>query len=289
MLGIAIHKEVKEMIANEKPIGVFDSGIGGLTVAKEIMNLLPYENIIYLGDTARVPYGSKSKKTITQFTCEGVNFLLSKGVKMIVIACNTVSATCLKELQNTTKVPVVGVIQPGARAATKATKSGIIGVIGTDRTIKSKAYERAILQLKRDAKIYSRSCPLFVPLVEEGWLDNEAAFFTAKTYLEPLIQKNIDTLVLACTHYPLLKPTLQKVVGKKVSLVDSGYETAKRVKNILEQQNIKNLAKTPPHYHYYVSDNPMKFAQIGGDFLKRPIDPIDLVDLEKYSLLNVVN
>lgn len=275
------------MKTSQKPIGIFDSGIGGLTVAKEIMNLLPYENLIYLGDTARVPYGSKSKKTITQFTREGVNFLLSKDVKMIVIACNTVSATCLEELQNTTKVPIVGVIKPGARAATKATKSGIVGVIGTDRTIKSKAYEKAIWQINEKIEIHSRSCPLFVPLAEEGWLDNEAAFFTAKTYLEPLIQKNIDTLVLACTHYPLLKPTLQKVVGNKVTLVDSGRETAEEVKKILEQENIKNITETPAYYHYYVTDNPLKFAQIGGDFLKKPIDPIDLVDLEQYSLTNV--
>lgn len=275
------------MKTSQKPIGIFDSGIGGLTVAKEIMNLLPYENLIYLGDTARVPYGSKSKKTITQFTREGVNFLLSKDVKMIVIACNTVSATCLEELQNTTKVPIVGVIKPGARAATKATKSGIVGVIGTDRTIKSKAYEKAIWQINEKIEIHSRSCPLFVPLAEEGWLDNEAAFFTAKTYLEPLIQKNIDTLVLACTHYPLLKPTLQKVVGKKITLVDTGYETAEEVKKILEQENIKNITETPAYYHYYVTDNPLKFAQIGGDFLKKPIDPIDLVDLEQYSLTNV--
>lgn len=268
------------MKTNKRPIGVFDSGIGGLTVTKEIMNLLPNENIIYLGDTARVPYGSKSKDLITQFTLEAVNFLLSQKVKMIVIACNTISATCLNEIRQITEIPIIGVIRPGARAATMSTKSGIIGVIGTDRTIKSRAYEKAIHEINQNIEIYSRSCPLFVPLIEEGWLNNEATLFTANTYLEPLKQKGIDTLVLACTHYPLLKPVLQKIMGEKVQLVDPALETAKEIKKTLQEKSMENK-QTHPYYHYYVSDNPEKFSQIGEKFLKKSIKLIDLINLEQ--------
>lgn len=259
------------MTANDKPIGVFDSGIGGLTVAREIMLQLPQESIVYFGDTARVPYGSKSPEAVTQFAFEGLNFLLSQDVKMVVVACNTVSATCLPELQKSSKVPVVGVINPGARAATGTTRNKVVGVIGTERTIKSHAYEEAIHRIDKDIQIFSRACPLFVPLVEEGWLENEAALYTARTYLEPLIVEGIDTLVLACTHYPLLKHTLKKVVGDEIRLVDSAYETAKEVARILDEKGLKTDGKNQVIYSYFVSDNPEKFVDVGEHFLKRRI------------------
>jgi glutamate racemase len=268
------------MTANDKPIGVFDSGLGGLTVAREIMQQLSQESIVYFGDTARVPYGSKSTATVTQFAFEGVNFLLSQDVKMIVIACNTVSATCLPELQKSTQVPVVGVIVPGARAAAKATRNKVVGVIGTERTINSHSYEKAIHEIDREISIYSRACPLFVPLVEEGWLENEAVLYTARTYLEPLKVEGIDTLVLACTHYPLLKPTLKKVMGKEVELVDSAHETSKEVSRILDETGLRASGKNKPRYRYFVSDNPEKFIVVGERFLKRPIDPISVIDPE---------
>lgn len=268
------------MDMKNKPIGVFDSGIGGLTVAREIMDQLPQESVVYFGDTARVPYGSKSRETITRFAFEGLKFLLGQDVKMVVVACNTVSATCLEELQKFSPVPVLGVIEPGARAAAKVTKSGIIGVIGTERTIKSKAYVRAIHKIKGDIEIHSKACPLFVPLVEEGWLDNKATFYTAETYLEPLKQEKIDTLVLACTHYPLLKPTLQAVMGENVRLVDSAFETAKEVRYILKKTGMERDEETPPAYRYFVSDNPAKFIEVGEKFLRRPIDPISVIDPE---------
>lgn len=268
------------MEMNNKPIGVFDSGIGGLTVAREIMEQLPQESIVYFGDTARVPYGSKSRETVTRFAFEGLNFLLSQDVKMVVVACNTVSATCLEELREYSPVPVLGVIEPGARAAASGTYTGTVGVIGTERTIKSQAYVKAIHDINRDINIYSKACPLFVPLVEEGWLDNEAAFYTARTYLTPLKKEGIDTLVLACTHYPLLKPTLQAVMGENVRLVDSAYETAKEVSRMLKVMKLERYEAVPAVYRYFVSDDPTKFIEVGERFLQRPIDPINVIDPE---------
>ncbi|NLZ53938.1 MAG: glutamate racemase [Thermoanaerobacteraceae bacterium] len=266
------------MDISNKPIGVFDSGIGGLTVAREIMKLLPKENIVYFGDTARVPYGPKSSEVITQFAFEGIRFLLSQDVKLIVIACNTVSATCLERLAASSPVPVLGVIEPGARAAVNATKNHTVGVIGTERTIKSRAYEEAINALNEQISIYSKACPLFVPLVEEGWLENEATIFTAKTYLEPLKQRGIDTLVLACTHYPLLRPVIGQIMGQGVQLVDSAQETAKEVWRILNDKNLIRQEETTAHYRYFVSDNPEKFVRVGEGFLKKPIDLIKVID-----------
>ncbi|MDN5331339.1 MAG: glutamate racemase [Tepidanaerobacteraceae bacterium] len=268
------------MEIREKPIGIFDSGIGGLTVAKEIMNLMPHENIVYFGDTARVPYGSKSKELITRFAREAASFLMKQDVKMIVIACNTVSATCLEELREMLPVPVVGVIEPGARAAVKATKNGMIGVIGTERTVKSGAYEKAIRMLSGTVKIFSKACPLFVPLVEEGWLDNNVAYFAAKVYLEPLKEEGIDTLVLGCTHYPLLKPMLKRIMGDGVVLVDSARETAAEVAQILSERSLKRTGTGPSCYRFFVSDNPEKFIEVGERFLQRSIDLISVVNPE---------
>ncbi|MDI3480631.1 MAG: glutamate racemase [Tepidanaerobacteraceae bacterium] len=268
------------MEQNQKPIGIFDSGVGGLTVASEIMRQLPCESIVYFGDTARVPYGSKSRETVTRFAFEGLNFLLAHDVKMVVVACNTVSATCLGQLQQSSPVPVIGVIEPGAKAAVGVTQNKIVGVIGTERTVKSGAYVKAIKKINPEIKILSKACPLFVPLVEEGWLDNEAAFYTAQTYLLPLKNEGIDTLVLACTHYPLLAATLQAVMGEKVRLVDSAFETAVEVGRILERIGLKRSVENRPVYRYFVSDNPAKFIEVGERFLQRPIDPIDVIDPE---------
>jgi glutamate racemase len=268
------------MQTSDKPIGIFDSGVGGLTVAREIIEQLPKEGIVYFGDTARVPYGSKSKEAVTRFALKGIRFLLAQDVKMVVVACNTVSATCLDEIQEMIHVPVVGVIEPGARAAVKATKTKNVGIIGTERTINSGAYVRAIYRLDGGIRICSRACPLFVPLVEEGWLDNEAVVYTAKRYLEPFIKKGVDTLVLACTHYPLLKPILQTVMGGQVRLVDSAFETARKVGEILKRLNLEHRQDSPTNYSYFVSDNPEKFIEVGEGFLGRSIQPISVIDPE---------
>ncbi|HHY42731.1 MAG TPA: glutamate racemase [Thermoanaerobacterales bacterium] len=266
-----------------KPIGLFDSGIGGLTVAKEIMKLLPNENIVYFGDTARVPYGSKSSEVIMQYTLEAVNFLLSQDVKLIVFACNTVTATCLEKLSSSLSVPIVGVIQPGARAAVDATKNNMVGVIGTERTVQSRAYEKAINALNDKISVHSKACPLFVSLVEEGWLENEAAFYTAKTYLEPLKDQGIDTLVLACTHFPLLKTVIRQVMGESVQLVDPAKETAEEVCRILKEKNLIRQGENAADYRYFVSSNPKKFARVGEGFLKRPIKPLSVIDPQQFK------
>lgn len=266
-----------------KPIGLFDSGIGGLTVAREIMKLLPNENIVYFGDTARVPYGSKSPEVITQYTLEAVNFLLSQDVKLIVFACNTVTATCLEKLSASLSVPVIGVIEPGARAAVNATKNNRVGVIGTERTVQSRAYEKAINALNDKISVHSKACPLFVSLVEEGWLENEAAYHTAKIYLEPLKEQGIDALVLGCTHFPHLKTVIGKVMGEGVELVDPAEETAKEVLQILSEKNLLRQEETPATYRYFVSSNPEKFARVGASFLNRPIEPISVIDPQQFK------
>ncbi|MBI2495672.1 MAG: glutamate racemase, partial [Candidatus Omnitrophica bacterium] len=208
-----------------QPIGVFDSGIGGLTVVKALIEELPVESIVYFGDTARVPYGTKSKHTIVKFSLENVEFLLRFGVKCIVIACNTSSSWALPTLRKYFKVPIIGVIRPGALAAVRETRNKRIGVIGTNATIQSRAYETAIQRIDPAVKVFSGSCPLFVPLVEEGWLNGAISRQVARRYLEPLARQRIDTLILGCTHYPLLASTIQQVLGSGVSLVDSAKQT----------------------------------------------------------------
>ncbi|MGH7885554.1 MAG: glutamate racemase, partial [Thermodesulfobacteriota bacterium] len=205
----------------EKSIGIFDSGIGGLTVAKEIIKHLPYENIVYLGDTARVPYGTKSRETVIKYAESNSRFLLSKGIKLLVVACNTASAYAIKALEAQLTIPVVGVIRPGAKKAVESTKNGRIGVIGTPSTIKSNAYPKVINKINPDITVFSKACPLFVPLAEEGWLQNDIARNVALEYLSELKKFDIDTLILGCTHYPLLKETIGEVIGKDVVLIDS--------------------------------------------------------------------
>lgn len=266
-------------ITRSNPIGVFDSGVGGLTVVKELMRILPKENIVYFGDTARVPYGTKSERTIKEYSIQNTKFLLSKNVKLIVVACNTSSAIALETIQSITDLPVVGVIKPGSVAAVQSTKNNKIAVIGTTATIQSKAYDKEINSLDDKNDVYGKACPLFVPIVEEGWYNHRIAYLAAEEYLSELKQRSMDTLVLGCTHYPLLKDTIQEVVGKNVNLIDSGVETAKVVKQILEANDLKNDSQLKPDYKFYVSDLPNQFKKVGEMFLGRELENLYKIDL----------
>jgi glutamate racemase len=250
-----------------KPIGVFDSGIGGLTVVRALLRRLPQENIVYFGDTARVPYGPKSPQVVRAYAEEDTEFLLSKNVKMIVIACNTVSAVALDVVQKHAKIPVVGVIAPGAKAAVSASKKKRIGVIGTIGTISSNAYTNAIRQIDETVSVFSRPCPLFVPLVEEGWVGHKATEMIAKEYLFPFTQEKIDTLVLGCTHYPLLKDVISNALKGAAVLIDSGEAAALEVENVLGEHRLKNASREKPNVQFFVSDIPAKFTEIGERFL----------------------
>ncbi|CAN5598604.1 glutamate racemase [soil metagenome] len=261
------------------PIGVFDSGIGGLTVARSLFEQLPNENIIYLGDTARVPYGTKSKETIILYSIECLKFLLKKKVKLVVVACNTSSAFALSFLQKITKVPVIGVIIPGAEASASVTVNRKVGVIGTPATIRSDAYKNQILKKDKKIKVYSRSCSLFVQLAEDGWTDNKIAQLAAEEYLNDFKDLGIDTLILGCTHYPILKNTIKKVLGKKITLVDSGEETAKKVKDILIKEGILNHGKRSGKHEFYATDFPLKFKEISERFLGKEIRNVKKVKL----------
>ncbi|MHB1175141.1 MAG: glutamate racemase [Sulfuriferula sp.] len=261
----------------KQPIGVFDSGIGGLTVVRALMERLPFENIVYFGDTARVPYGVKSVETIAHYTTQIAEFLLEKQVKVLIIACNTMAAVAAQEVRDMSPVPVLDVIEAGAVAAVAATRTRQIGVIGTPTTVNSNAYARAIQSMAADARIYSQACPLFVPLVEEGWLDHEVTRLTAQEYLKPVLAEHIDTLVLGCTHYPLLKPLLQNVMGKDVKLVDSAEAMATRTAALLAEQGLANTDPVPPHYEFYVTDVPVKFQTIGERFLGRSLNHVHVV------------
>jgi glutamate racemase len=265
----------------ERPIGVFDSGIGGLTVVHEIMNRLPNEEIVYLGDTARVPYGTKSPEAVLRFSRENLNFLKSKGVKLIVVACNTASAVALPALREEEDLPVIGVLLPGARAAAAVTARNRIGVIGTTATIRSGAYEQALRDIEPGIEIWSRACPLFVPLVEEGWLDDEVTALAARRYLEPLARFGADALVLGCTHYPLLKGVIGAVVGGGVTLVDSALETANEVAALLAERDLASGSKAPGAITVFVSDIPYMFQEVGERFLRRPMDRVERVIMDR--------
>ncbi len=264
---------------NDLPIGIFDSGIGGLTVLKEIIDVLPCEDTIYLGDTARVPYGIRSAETVTRYSFENTRFLFSKGIKILVVACNTVSSVSLDSIRASLAIPVVGVIEPGAKAAVGATSNGRIGVIGTDATIRSGAYRKAINDIDASVEVYGLACPLFVPLVEEGWTEGTITELTAERYLKEMRDRGIDTLVLGCTHYPLLKDVLSKIMGDKVDLIDSAIETAREIRRILTAQSICK-AGGPPVRRFYVTDSPEKFIRVGERFLGRKIDYIRKIELE---------
>lgn len=260
------------------PIGVFDSGIGGLTVVKEIKRLLPNEGIVYFGDTGRVPYGNKSKSTIIDYSLQITRFLESKGVKLIVIACNTATAHALDAVKKATHLPVIGVVDPGAKAAIQYTKSKRVGVIGTVGTVNSKAYEKAIHKLNPDMMVFSQAAPLFVPLVEEGWFTHPATSLIIREYLKPLENERIDTLVLGCTHYPLLKSAIDREVFSSITLVDSGEEVAKDVKSVLEKHKLLRVSKRTEPFQYFVSDLNFRFKELGKMFLDEPFDNVTLVE-----------
>jgi len=260
-----------------KSIGVFDSGVGGLTVVKELIQQLPNENIVYFGDTARVPYGIKSKETVIRFSIENILFLLQQDVKLICVACNTASSLALPVIKNYFRAPIIGVITPGVREAVYASQNKRIGVIGTKGTIKSRTYEMEIKQLDPKAKVVTASCPLFVPFVEEGWLSGEVVLSVVKDYLKPLKAAGVDTVILGCTHYPLLRPVIQQVLGKGVTLIDSAKQVACEVKKILVSEDLLNHGKGGNH-SFYVSDNPEWFSGLAQRFLGRQLKNVKKVN-----------
>jgi glutamate racemase len=246
-------------------IGIFDSGVGGLTVMHELVGALPAESFIYLGDTGRYPYGSKSPETVTRYSLENASFLVQKGIKLLVVACNAASSVALDALRAECRVPVIGVIEPGAKAAAESTESGRVGVIGTEVTIASGAYTRALKRLRPNLEIYTRACPLFVPLAEEGWTDNEVAHATIALYLGSLQRSGIDTLILGCTHYPLLKRSIGDFLGKDVRLVDSAEETAQEVRETLKEcGQLRRRGRGATSF--FVTDVPDRFIQVGRRF-----------------------
>ncbi|MDD5044650.1 MAG: glutamate racemase [Candidatus Omnitrophica bacterium] len=257
-----------------RPIGIFDSGIGGLTVVKEVMRHLPSEDIIYFGDTARVPYGIKSNETVIRFSIENILFLLKSNVKLICVACNTVSSVALPVIKNHFKVPIVGVISPGAREAVYASQNKRIGVIGTRATIRSCAYENEIKGLEPAAVVKVQACPLFVPLVEEGWFEGGVVRSIAEAYLAPLKASRVDTVILGCTHYPLLKPVIKKVMGDNTVLIDSAKQVATEVKEILASEGLLNKQGRGKQ-KFYVSDNPEWFTSIAGRFLGKDVKNVN--------------
>jgi len=270
---------------NNRPIGIFDSGVGGLTVAGEFLKELPNEEIIYFGDTARVPYGSKTKEIVTKYSAQIVKFLLSRNVKAIVIACNTVSSNSYDYLTEKFGLPMVEVVSPGAAECAMATKNNIVGVIGTWRTVSSGAYEWLIKKANPDITVYQKACPLFVPLAEEGWVDNEVAAATAEIYLRELIGYGIDSLLLACTHYPLLMETIKKVAAG-ITVINPAKATALKMKALLEEKNLqagdsRDGQKTAPKHTFYVSDNCDKFSEISKLVLGKEINA-EIVDIEGY-------
>jgi len=264
-----------------KAIGIFDSGVGGLTVLKEVMKALPQEDTLYLGDTARVPYGTKSPETVTRYSMEIASFLVKRDIKLLIVACNTASAFSLEALKQHFDIPIVGVIEPGAHRAASTTKTGKVGIIGTEGTIRSSAYTKAIKRFNPDIEVITRACPLFVPLAEEGWTDNEVARLTAELYLGGLKNEGIDTLVLGCTHYPILKGTIAHIMGSEVQLVDSAEETARTVTAILRNSGLIRPEREKGNHHYYVTDVPSGFLKVGNRFLDGILEEVHQVSLEK--------
>ncbi|HKQ38602.1 MAG TPA: glutamate racemase [Verrucomicrobiae bacterium] len=263
----------------ELPIGIFDSGAGGLTVAREIHRVLPAEDLIYLGDTARVPYGTKSPSTVVRFACEDTQFLVQQNVKAVVVACNTCSAWALPMLEKRFRVPIFGVITPGVHTALRQTKNGRIGIIGTSATIRSKAYSTAVTARSDSAKVFARACPLLVPLVEEGWINHPITREVLREYLGPLMLQRIDTLILGCTHYPLLKSAIRRVVGRKIALVDSAEACARFVRDRLEKLKLLSTRKRAGVIQPFVTDETDRFDAVAKRFLKSPTEPPWRIDL----------
>lgn len=265
------------------PIGIFDSGIGGLTVVKSVLRIMPNENIVYFGDTARVPYGSKSNETVVEYSIQAANFLLRKNIKLLVVACNTASSVALKELRKFLTIPVIGMIEPGAKMALQESKKGIVGVIGTRATINNKAYAQELKKMNSKVKVYEQACPLFVPLAEEGWLDHKVTEIVAKEYLGELHKKKIDSLILGCTHYPILADVIQKVVGKNVKLIDSGTPAARLVEDYLNGRQLRNQSVHHGQSEFYVSDVPTKFREVAERFLGKKITHLHKVELDELT------
>ena len=258
-------------MSDRRPIGIFDSGVGGLTVVSQIQKILPEEDVIYFGDTARVPYGTKSRETVTKFSVENVEFLMEKDVKLVVVACNTASSLSLAFLKRCFRVPIVGVIEPGAKGAVSSTRNNRVGVIGTNATVSSGAYEKAIRKINPRISVVAESCPLFVPLVENGWLNKPVTREVASIYLAPLKASKVDTLIMGCTHYPLLKEVIQDVMGRNVFLVDSAKEVAKEARMILDSTGLLNGPRRKGKHSFFVSDEPSRFVRMAERFLKRKI------------------
>lgn len=270
---------------HNNPIGVFDSGVGGLTVAREIMRQLPNERIVYFGDTARVPYGSKSKETVTRYSGQIVRFLETQDVKAIVVACNTASAYALEELEKEVDIPMIGVVKPGTRAALEATVNKKIGVIGTEATINSGIYSRYIKENDSDVTIIGKACPLFVPLVEEGLWEDPVTDEIARRYLTELVDSGIDTLILGCTHYPMLRSTVGKIVGQQVTLVNPAYETARELKALLAEQGLESEHRPElgtELYRFYVSDAADKFQRFANSILTYGILSARVIRIDEY-------
>lgn len=275
-------------MSSNAPIGVFDSGIGGMTIVKELMNQLPAEQIIYYGDTARVPYGNKSPETIINYSRQIADFLVNQGVKALVVACNTISAIALETLRSEFNLPIIGVVKPGAKAAADATKNGRIGVIATRATVNSGIYEDFLHKTNPDIHVYKQACPLFVPLVEEGWIDDPITDKIIHRYLDGLVDHGIDSLVLGCTHYPLLRERIQQAVGDGITLVNPAYETAKAFKYVLEEHNLlhestdSNTDPGPVH-SFYVSDSTAQFLEFANTLLSDSPISADCVHVKTFD------
>ena len=266
-------------MSSELPIGIFDSGIGGLTVARQIHELLPSEDLVYLGDTARVPYGTKSPSTVVRFACEDTQFLMQQNVKAVVVACNTCSAWAMPMLERKFKIPVIGVILPGIMAALEKTRSGRIGLIGTSATVRSKAYSNGLVARSDSAEVFAQACPLLVPLVEEGWINHQITQTVLKEYLTPLLRRRIDTLILGCTHYPLLKRAIRKVTGPKVALVDSAEACARYVRDHLRKKDLLTRRDRPGTIQPFVTDETDHFLALAKRFFGLPTEPPWKVEL----------
>ena len=266
------------------PIGMFDSGVGGLTVAREVMRNLPLERIVYFGDTARVPYGNKSKETIVKYSRQIIRFLMTQDVKAIVVACNTASAFALEEVEKEIEIPIIGVVQPGAKVACAATKNKKIGVIGTEGTVRSQIYTQVIRQWNPEIQVIGKACPLFVPLVEEGWLKDSITDEVAVRYLKEIKDQGIDTLILGCTHYPLLRATVQRIMGEKVTLVNPAYETALELRKLLKEYGMdrEEKEKGERQYKFFVSDAAEKFKEFANSILPYDIETTKQINIEEF-------
>jgi len=264
----------------ELPIAVFDSGVGGLTIVRELLNILPQESVIYLGDTARVPYGTKSKETVLRFTEEAISFFQDRGVKMLLIACNTSSSLALPELKRDYDFKILGVIESGVEEAVKVSRVKRVGVIGTEATISSAVYERELKELDPNIEVFSQPCPLFVPLVEEGWIDEPESYKIAAKYLKILKDKKIDTLILGCTHYPFMKRIIQYGIGEHVALIDSAKVFVKRVRRVLLEEDLLS-ANSDREYSFFVTDQPEKFRDFSQLFLGEDIGSVRKIDLKE--------